>query len=345
MLAISTRTLSSQAEFNYLKKFSNQAVNGMSFARGMVAGLSATTRITVLFCCLLAIIAIASVMIKPELAYKIHDLPLLTSDSQQKTAPQVPDELAGQASTETKSMESVAVPAPSTATTDLVHLGGLSDHSVKPTDNSRQQQWVTNWLSKRYRVAGDATGLFVTTAYNTARETKLDPLLILAVMAIESGLNPFAESPVGAQGLMQVMSKVHEEKFDDLGGIKAALNPAANIKVGSMILKDYVTQGGSIEAGLKRYVGAAAFATDGGYGYKVLAEYRRLQDVATGKNVPSSGSVAPIATPKLRPIVATSPTDATQVPVEAETSTLDAIEHPIQQSSTTNKRFTSSPLT
>src|SRR5450830_1072000 len=85
---------------------------------------------------------------------------------------------------------------------------------------------------------GDDTDMLVSAAYLTAREIKLDPLLILAVMAIESRFNPFAESPMGAQGLMQVMSKVHHDKFQELGGVKAALNPVANIKVGSLILKE-----------------------------------------------------------------------------------------------------------
>ena len=153
--------------------------------------------------------------------------------------------------------------------------------------NSKQQKFVTSWLAKRYRVANNATDMLVSTAYLTAKEIKLDPLLILAVMAIESGLNPFAESPVGAQGLMQVMSKVHHARFHDMGGVQAALNPVANIRVGSLILKDYVNRGGSIEAGLKTYVGAAAFDNDSGYGSRVLAEYHKLKQVATGKNVPT----------------------------------------------------------
>jgi len=160
--------------------------------------------------------------------------------------------------------------------------------------NTRQQKYVTEWLSRRYRVAGDAANMLVSTAYTTAHEIKLDPLLILAVMAIESGLNPFAESPVGAKGLMQVMAKVHRDKFDEVGGSKAALNPVANIRVGSQILKDYVTRTGSVEGGLKTYVGAAAFEDDSGYGNKVLAEYRRLKQVASGKNVPI---VTPPSTP------------------------------------------------
>lgn len=159
--------------------------------------------------------------------------------------------------------------------------------------NRKQQEFVTSWLSKRYRVAGDAANMLVSTAYVTARDIKLDPLLILAVMAIESGLNPFAESPVGAQGLMQVMSKVHHEKFQHMGGVQAALNPVANIRVGALILKDYVQRGGSVEAGLKTYVGAAAFDSDSGYGSKVLAEYRRLKQVAGGKSVPTSTPAAP----------------------------------------------------
>jgi soluble lytic murein transglycosylase-like protein len=168
--------------------------------------------------------------------------------------------------------------------------------------SKKQQDAVTNWLSKRYRVAGDATNMLVSTAYLTASEVKMDPLLILAVMAIESGLNPFAESPMGAQGLMQVMSKVHTEKFQEMGGVQAALNPVANIRVGALILKDYVAKGGSVEAGLKSYVGAGAFETDDGYGSRVMAEYQRLKQVSAGKKVPTITppvlASAPVAKPQ-----------------------------------------------
>ncbi len=197
-----------------------------------------------------------------------------------------------------------------------IHLPLMNDAHKKFSSDQRQQQSVANWISKRYRVATDATDMLVSAAYTTSSELKLDPLLILAVVAIESGFNPFAESAVGAQGLMQVMSKIHQEKFQRLGGIKAALNPVANIKVGSLILKDYVSRGGSVEAGLKMYVGAAAFDNDAGYGSRVLAEYRRLKEVAAGRSVPTFNTPAQVtavtarAPQKLIPEIVAAPQSA-----------------------------------
>jgi hypothetical protein len=188
----------------------------------------------------------------------------------------------------------VAAAAPAQAKPAGAEAVEIASNDKSAVRNTRQQKYVTEWLSRRYRVAGDAANMLVSTAYSTAHEIKLDPLLILAVMAIESGLNPFAESPMGAQGLMQVMSKVHSDKFEEVGGKEAALNPVANIRVGAQILKDYVTRTGSVEGGLKTYVGAAAFEDDSGYGNKVLAEYRRLKQVASGKNVPI---ITPPSTP------------------------------------------------
>ena len=190
----------------------------------------------------------------------------------------------------------------------------LSADERKMLGNQKQQKYVTEWLSKRYRVAGDAANMLVSTAYLTARDIKLDPLLILAVMAIESGLNPFAESPVGAQGLMQVMSKVHHDKFAEMGGTKAALNPVANIRVGAQILKEYVNRGGSVEAGLKTYVGAAAFDTDQGYGSRVMAEYRRLKQVAVGKKVPTFTRPTPTTVVVDKAAPAAPKTDADAIP-------------------------------
>jgi soluble lytic murein transglycosylase-like protein len=138
-----------------------------------------------------------------------------------------------------------------------------------------QVEALRNYISRKYRVAYDATGGLVNTVYKVAREKNLDPLLLLAVIAIESRYNPFAESSVGAQGLMQVMTRVHKDKFEKIGDGAHALDPTSNILVGSTILKDCITRRGSIEGGLACYVGATG-PSDGGYGAKVQAERRRL---------------------------------------------------------------------
>ncbi len=145
------------------------------------------------------------------------------------------------------------------------------------------QNHVVQYLARRYRVADPAIRPVVAAAYESGRDLNIDPLLILAVMAIESSMNPFAESVVGAQGLMQVLTRVHAEKFDAHGGKEAALDPITNVKVGSAILKDLIQRGGSVQRGLQLYVGAGNMPDDGGYAARVLGEFRRLQQVARGR--------------------------------------------------------------
>ncbi|NOV25536.1 lytic transglycosylase domain-containing protein [Cupriavidus necator] len=152
--------------------------------------------------------------------------------------------------------------------------------------SAREQAAVADYIARKYRVAAQATAQLVKAAYLTGREVGIDPLLILGVIAIESSFNPYAESGVGAQGLMQVMTKVHQDKYEAVGGVSAALNPYANIKIGALVLKDCIARAGSLEGGLKYYVGATT-ATDGGYGAKVLAERARLRQLIGVRSAPA----------------------------------------------------------
>ena len=152
----------------------------------------------------------------------------------------------------------------------------------------QERQLLVDWISSRYPVDSEATELFVSAAYLAAHEIGLDPHLILAVMAIESRFNPEAESPVGAQGLMQIMTRLHSKRFEPHGGVESAKDPITNIRVGSAILKEYVSKSGSVKSGLKSYVGAAAYSHDFGYGAKVLAEYDRMKQASRGKKIPAA---------------------------------------------------------
>ena len=158
--------------------------------------------------------------------------------------------------------------------------------AANPQTLPKQQAAVAFWLSKKYSVAPEPLSALVSEAYDIGQRTKLDPTLILAVMAVESGFNPFAQSHVGAQGLMQVMTKVHSDKYEGFGGKLAAFDPVSNLRVGVKVLQECIARAGSVEGGLKYYVGAANMEEDGGYVAKVLAEHNRLQAVASGKPVP-----------------------------------------------------------
>jgi hypothetical protein len=160
---------------------------------------------------------------------------------------------------------------------------------------AREKHDVVNYLSRKYRVNADALAMLVDAAYSTGKELNLDPLLLLSVMAVESGFNPFAESTAGASGLMQLMSKVHRDKLADFGGANIALNPVVNLRVGAVVLKDCIRRGGSIVDGLRLYVGAGA-GDDSGYGTRVLQEKDRLAQAVRGSTHPRIEPISPTTT-------------------------------------------------
>ncbi len=162
--------------------------------------------------------------------------------------------------------------------------------ATDPKGLPRQQAAVATWLSRRYRVAPEPVSRLVQEAWAVGRRVGLDPTLILAIMAVESSFNPFAQSPVGAQGLMQVMTHIHDDKYEAYGGIRAAFDPVSNLRVGVQVLKECIARAGSLEAGLRYYVGAAISGVDGGYVGKVLAEQGHLRQVADGRSVAVNAS-------------------------------------------------------
>jgi Transglycosylase SLT domain len=179
--------------------------------------------------------------------------------------------------------------------------------AADPGELPRQQAAVATWLSRRYKVAPEPVARIVQEAWQLGARAKLDPTLILAVMAVESSFNPFAQSHVGAQGLMQVMTRIHDDKYSAFGGNHAAFDPLTNLRVGVQVLKDCIAQAGSVEGGLKFYVGAANMPDDGGYAAKVLGEQSHLKLVAAGKTVA-------VTVPQTAPRPAETPAKAAQEP-------------------------------
>jgi hypothetical protein len=201
--------------------------------------------------------------------------------------------------------------AASLADRDAIARATASD----PKHLTRQQAQVAQWISRRYRVAPEPISRLVQEAWQVGERAGIDPTLILAIMAVESSFNPFAQSSVGAQGLMQVMTKVHDEKYEAFGGTFAAFDPVTNLRVGVQVLKECIQRAGGLEAGLRHYVGAANLPDDGGYAVKVLAAQEQLRLVAMGKPVPvNAPAMVPVAT---APAASRPAAPATAAPEEA----------------------------
>lgn len=138
------------------------------------------------------------------------------------------------------------------------------------------QRAVADFFEKKYRLDRSKIEEYVSNTVLIAKEVNIDPVLLLAVISVESNFNPFIKSHAGAEGLMQVMTVIHKDKYALYGGAADAVKPEVNIRVGAYILKYLIATTGSLQNGLKYYVGAANAETDGGYADKVMAERNRL---------------------------------------------------------------------
>jgi soluble lytic murein transglycosylase-like protein len=169
-----------------------------------------------------------------------------------------------------------AQPGPASAVFGTIRHEGISLYGPAADAESPQNRALAVYLSRRYKVALDATEQLVGAAHEAGGRLDMDPLLILAVMAVESRFNPIAESVEGAKGLMQVIPKFHQDKLEEHGGEESVLDPMTNILVGTRILKDAMRRGGGLMSGLQLYAGA--FGDDGQqYAQKVMAEKVRMQ--------------------------------------------------------------------
>ena len=185
----------------------------------------------------------------------------------------------------------------------------------------REQATLATWIARRYKVAPEPVGALVQEAFALSKRAGLDPTLILAIMAVESSFNPFAQSAINTQSLMQMMTRVHDDKYSAFGGVHAAFDPISNLRVGVQVLKECIARAGSVQAGLRYYVGAALLETDGGYAARVMLEQAHMRNVADGKKVPLNASNTP---PKA--LEASLPADLPAAPLAAEDPAAPAAE-------------------
>jgi soluble lytic murein transglycosylase-like protein len=160
---------------------------------------------------------------------------------------------------------------------DSATFGEVSADSATHREYERDRA-ISAFLAKRYRVSEQVTQEFVRTAFRVGQGIGIDPLLIIAVIAVESRFNPIAESVAGAKGLMQIIPRFHADKLEEFGGEQAIFEPHANIVVGARILREYIHRMGDVVLGLKVY-GGEPLEGENSYPDRVLDEKRRLQQV------------------------------------------------------------------
>jgi soluble lytic murein transglycosylase-like protein len=183
--------------------------------------------------------------------------------------------------------QTVALLMPSVAQVQVKSISHLADRiptsKIDPQaldsnlmGSIQNQRAVADFFEKKYSLDRAKIEEYVSNTILIAKEVNIDPVLLLAVISVESNFNPNTKSQAGAEGLMQVMTSVHREKYALYGGTEQAVKPEVNIRVGAYILKYLIATAGSMRNGLKFYVGAANAEDDGGYADKVIAERNRL---------------------------------------------------------------------
>lgn len=162
----------------------------------------------------------------------------------------------------------------------LVHASVVSvpKREVMPLD--AQQRAVANYITRKYGVSSEVVQQLVRTAFASGKQFGVDPLLVVAIMAVESSFNPIAESVAGAKGLMQIIPKYHLEKFADFGGEHAVFDPRVNIFIGARIVREYLQMAsGDLFTAMQTYAGALA-DPDAAYTNRVLNEKDLLDTLA-----------------------------------------------------------------
>ena len=167
-----------------------------------------------------------------------------------------------------------------------------------PLDLPAEQASVTYWLSRKYNVAPEPLSVLVAEAFHLGERAHIAPTLILAIMAIESNFNPFAQSSLGGQGLMQIQPEQQSDKLDSLGGAMATFDPLSNLRVGVRVLHELSVQKGSIQAGLAAYAESTK-SRESNYLERVLQEEQRLARVT--QSVRQARAHGNDLAPKLQP--------------------------------------------
>ena len=174
--------------------------------------------------------------------------------------------------------------------------GGVIRFTTKPPEEGVQAEIFTaraNGFSyyRKTRMKGGrrlhSAAVYERAIHDAARRHRVDPNLIKAVIHVESGFNPRAVSPKGAQGLMQLMPSTAR-----MLGVRNAFVPELNIHGGTQylarLLKRYGNESHALAAynagdvPVQRYNGIPPYSETQNYVRRVLHLKKQYTAVAHG---------------------------------------------------------------
>ncbi|HEY3598632.1 MAG TPA: lytic transglycosylase domain-containing protein [Paraburkholderia sp.] len=169
--------------------------------------------------------------------------------------------LVGAAQTVNAQVAASAVPAALPAV-----VIGTPDEAQAPAASD-----IVAMLRKQFRVTRSDSMRIAQAVLTEANRYAMSPMLLLAVMSVESGFDRHAVSSVGARGLMQILPAAHPRL---LAGVRDLSDPAINVRIGSAILRDYIDAAdGDLEAALRRYSGGSR-----GYARRVVLRMHHFDE-------------------------------------------------------------------
>lgn len=137
---------------------------------------------------------------------------------------------------------------------------------------------VSRAVVARYKTLSikDATEV-MQLAFLHAKKQKVDPYLVVAIIAAESSFRQKAVSKAGAKGFMQVMDKVHKVKVKG----RNPLDASVNLEVGVSILSDCFKRFTSNRGALGCYNGATTKQGIDKYYLKITQKQIAIRSLTT----------------------------------------------------------------
>src|SRR5690606_19123129 len=92
----------------------------------------------------------------------------------------------------------------------------LTPQQIQARAEETRRQVLAQRIAEKYRRPVEDMRVIVDSAHDSGKRHGVDPMMLLAIAAVESSFDPTAVSSVGAQGLLQALPRAHPEKFERL---------------------------------------------------------------------------------------------------------------------------------